>query len=104
MFAGDLEKLNQQASDLPERMRIINRNAIEIATFLEEHPAIEQVWHPSLEDKELTTAMPDLKQVMEGSFHLRLNFLRRIPSPFMTNWRAVRVPISEPSLHSAVRL
>ena len=33
-FAGDLDKLTQQASDLPERMRMINRNAIEIAPFL----------------------------------------------------------------------
>ena len=46
-------KLTQQASDLPERMRLINRNAIEIAAFLEDHPAIEQVWHPSLVDQEL---------------------------------------------------
>jgi cystathionine gamma-synthase len=51
-FAGDLERLNQQASDLPERMSVINRNAIEIAAFLEDHPAIEQVWHPSLTDQE----------------------------------------------------
>ena len=57
---------------------MINRNAIEIAAFLKDHPAIEQVWHPSLADQELYDRYARSKRVMEGSFPLHLNFRKRI--------------------------
>ncbi|MFL2877272.1 MAG: aminotransferase class I/II-fold pyridoxal phosphate-dependent enzyme [Pontiellaceae bacterium] len=82
LFAGDLEKLNQQASDLPERMRLINRNAIEIATYLEEHPAVEQVWHPSLEDKERYNRYARSEASYGGVLSFTLEFPEENTIPF----------------------
>ena len=82
LFAGDLEKLNQQASDLPERMRLINQNAIEIATFLDEHPAIEQVWYPSLENKERYDRYARSEDSYGGVLSFTLEFPEENTIPF----------------------
>ena len=81
-FAGDLEKLTQQASDLSERMRLINRNAIEIAAFLEDHPAIEQVWHPSLKDQELYDRYARTEASYGGVLSFTLEFPEENTIPF----------------------
>jgi cystathionine gamma-synthase len=81
-FAGDLEKLSQQAADLPERMSVINRNAIEIAAFLEEHPAIEQVWHPSLTDQECYDRYARSEASYGGVLSFTLEFPEENTIPF----------------------
>ena len=81
-FAGDLEKLSQQAADLPERMSVINRNAIEIAAFLEEHPAIEQVWHPSLNDQECYDRYARSEASYGGVLSFTLEFPEENTIPF----------------------
>jgi len=48
IYARDLEILEQNSLDFPERMKIANANALELARFLTAHPAIEHVWYPGL--------------------------------------------------------
>ena len=48
IYARDLEVLEHNARDFPERMKIANANALELARFLEVHPAIGHVWYPGL--------------------------------------------------------
>ncbi|MFM8231117.1 MAG: aminotransferase class I/II-fold pyridoxal phosphate-dependent enzyme, partial [Chthoniobacterales bacterium] len=48
IYARDLEVLERNSRDFPERMKVANANALELARFLASHPAVEQVWHPGL--------------------------------------------------------
>ena len=48
IYSRDLEVLEKNSRDFPERMQICNANALELARFLSNHPTIESVWHPSL--------------------------------------------------------
>ena len=48
IYARDLEVLEKNSRDFPERMEIANANALELARFLAAHPAIEKVWYPGL--------------------------------------------------------
>jgi cystathionine gamma-synthase len=46
LWIEDAVVLESQLGSFPERMRIHNRNGVEIAGRLKSHPAIEQVWFP----------------------------------------------------------
>ncbi len=48
IYARDLEVLERNSRDFPERMQIANQSALELARFLAAHPAIEHVWYPGL--------------------------------------------------------
>ena len=49
IYARDLEVLERNSRDFPERMKIANANALELARFLAAHPAVERVWYPGLD-------------------------------------------------------
>jgi len=49
IYARDLEVLERNSRDFPERMKIANANALELARFLAAHSAIERVWYPGLD-------------------------------------------------------
>ncbi len=48
IYARDLEVLERNSRDFPERMQIANINALELARFLAAHPAVDHVWYPGL--------------------------------------------------------
>ena len=48
LYARDLEVLEKNSRDFPERQAACNTNALALARFLASHPAIEAVWHPGL--------------------------------------------------------
>lgn len=48
IYARDLEVLERNSRDFPERMAAANANALELARFLDAHPAVQRVWHPGL--------------------------------------------------------
>jgi cystathionine gamma-synthase len=48
IYARDLEVLERNSRDFPERMELANANALELARFLASQPAIEHVWYPGL--------------------------------------------------------
>lgn len=45
----DVEVLEHNSRDLRQRIDVINTNAAQIADRLHQHPAVQQVWHPSIE-------------------------------------------------------
>jgi cystathionine gamma-synthase len=49
LYVRDLEVLEKNSRDFPERMKIANENALALARFLAAHPAIEHVWYPGLD-------------------------------------------------------
>lgn len=48
IYARDLEVLERNSRDFPERMKVANANALDLARLLSAHPAIERVWYPGL--------------------------------------------------------
>ncbi len=44
----DVEVLERNSRDVQQRVATINSNAAAVATMLHSHPAVAQVWHPSL--------------------------------------------------------
>jgi cystathionine gamma-synthase len=49
IYARDLAALERNSRDFPERMKIANDNALNLARFLSLHPAVERVWYPGLQ-------------------------------------------------------
>lgn len=52
LYIGDAEVLLSNIKGYPGRMQTINTNGYELASWLAKHPAIAQVWHPSLTNRE----------------------------------------------------
>ncbi len=48
IHAADLAVLEKNSRDFPARMAACNANALALARFLSNHPAVESVWHPGL--------------------------------------------------------
>jgi cystathionine gamma-synthase len=49
IYARDLEVLDNNSRDFPERMQVANSNALALARYLAAHPAVERVWYPGLD-------------------------------------------------------
>ena len=49
IYARDLAALERNSRDFPERMRLTNTTALELARFLQTNPAVEHVWYPGLD-------------------------------------------------------
>jgi cystathionine gamma-synthase len=48
LYIADAEVLLSNLKGYPKRMEAANANGLALATWLAAHPAVEQVWHPSL--------------------------------------------------------
>ena len=48
IYARDLSALERNSRDFPERMKIANDNALNLARFLSSYPAVDRVWYPGL--------------------------------------------------------
>ncbi|MGA1538882.1 MAG: PLP-dependent transferase [Chthoniobacterales bacterium] len=73
IYARDLQILEHNARDFPERMKIANRNAAELARWLAKQPAVEKVWYPGLDPS------PVYEQLRkpEGGYGAVISFLPR---------------------------
>jgi cystathionine gamma-synthase len=73
IYTRDLQILEQNARDFPERMKIANRNAAELARWLAKQPAVEKVWYPGLDPS------PVYEQLRkpEGGYGAVISFLPR---------------------------
>lgn len=91
-FADDLQQLHENAHDLPQRIESINRNALQIAAFLEEHPAIEQVWHPSLTDHEIYDRHARQADSYGGVLSFTLEFPEENTIPFYDKFNVCKGP------------
>ena len=52
LYIADAEVLLSNLKDYPKRMETVNANGVALAGWLAEHPAVAEVWHPSLTNKE----------------------------------------------------
>lgn len=52
LYIGDAEVLLSNMRGYPARMKAINENGTALAKWLSEHPAVGEVWHPSLVNTE----------------------------------------------------
>lgn len=48
LYIGDAEVLLSNMKGYAKRMKSVNANGLELANWLANHPAVDQVWHPSL--------------------------------------------------------
>jgi cystathionine gamma-synthase len=73
IYARDLEVLEKNSRDFPERMSVCNTNALALARQLSTHPAVEAVWYPGLEP---SPAYESLRK-SQGGYGAVLSFLPR---------------------------
>jgi cystathionine gamma-synthase len=52
LYVGDAEILLSNLKGYPQRMEMVNSNGFALAAWLHEHPAVAEVWHPSLTCRE----------------------------------------------------
>lgn len=52
LYIGDAEVLLSNLKSYSKRMKIVNANGLAIAKWLSAHPAVAEVWHPSLVNQE----------------------------------------------------
>jgi len=52
LYVADAEVLLSNLKGYTKRMKTVNANGLELATWLNDHPAVAQVWHPSLVNRE----------------------------------------------------
>ena len=52
LYIGDAEVLLSNLKGYAKRMKTVNASGIELAGWLADHPAVAQVWHPSLTTRE----------------------------------------------------
>lgn len=52
LYIGDAEVLLSNLKGYAKRMETVNANGVELAAWLANHPAVAQVWHPSLTTRE----------------------------------------------------
>lgn len=71
LYARDLEVLEKNSRDFPERMMTCNENALALARFLSAHPAMEAVWYPGLEPSPSYEAL----RKTQGGYGALLSFL-----------------------------
>lgn len=51
LYIGDAEVLLSNMKGYTKRMKTVNTNGLALATWLSQHPAVAEVWHPSLVQK-----------------------------------------------------
>ena len=73
LWGEDARILDVQARGFPERMQRHNRNGLQIAELLRQHPAIERVWYPRWEFAEAYDAV----RRPEGGWGGLITFLPR---------------------------
>lgn len=76
IYARDLEVLERNSRDFPERMKIANENALQLARYLSAHPAVGRVWYPGLDPS------PVYEQLRKpcGGYGAVLSFLPHEPA------------------------
>jgi cystathionine gamma-synthase len=75
LYIGDAEVLLSNLKGYSKRMKIVNANGLELATWLSQHPAVAQVWHPSLSTRENYDAV----RRKNGGYGGLLSFVLKAP-------------------------
>ena len=87
LYIADAEVLLSNLKGYSKRMKIVNANGLALAAWLAKHPAVAEVWHPSLTNKE------NYDQVMRkgGGYGGLLSFLLKTPKKTPKVYDALRL-------------
>lgn len=87
LYIGDAEVLLSNMKDYAKRMVAVNANGTALAAWLAEHPAVAEVWHPSLTNRE------NYEKVMRkgGGYGGLLSFVLKQPKKTPKVYDALRL-------------
>jgi len=87
LYIGDAEVLLSNLKGYSKRMKSVNANGLALAKWLSEHPAVAEVWHPSLVNRE------HYEDVMRkgGGYGGLLSFVLKTPKKTPKVYDALRV-------------
>lgn len=75
LYIADAEVLLSNLADYSKRNRLINDTAMQLAAWLAQHPAVAEVWHPSL----TTRAAYDALRRKQGGYGGLISFVLKNP-------------------------
>ncbi len=87
LYIGDAEVLLSNLKGYARRMKTINENGLALATWLASHPAVAQVWHPSLTTRENYDAV----RRKAGGYGGLLSFTLKAPKKTAKVYDALRL-------------
>ena len=87
LYIGDAEVLLSNLKGYGTRMKSVNDNGTELAAWLANHPAVAQVWHPSLTTRENYDAV----RRPNGGYGGLLSFVLKAPKKTPKVYDALRV-------------
>lgn len=87
LYIGDAEVLLSNLKGYTKRMKIVNANGMELAAWLADHPAVAQVWHPSL----TTRGNYDAVRRKNGGYGGLLSFVLKAPKKTPKVYDALRL-------------
>lgn len=87
LYIGDAEVLLSNLKGYAKRMETVNTNGLELAAWLANHPAVAQVWHPSLTTRENYDAV----RRKNGGYGGLLSFVLKSPKKTPKVYDALRV-------------
>ncbi len=87
LYIGDAEILLSNLKGYTKRMKTVNANGLELARWLAEHPAVAQVWHPSLTTRDHYDAV----KRKDGGYGGLLSFVLKAPKKTPKVYDALRL-------------
>ena len=87
LYIGDAEILLSNLKGYSQRMKAVNANGLQLAAWLAEHPAVAQVWHPSLTTRENYEAL----MRKDGGYGGLLSFVLKSPKKTPKVYDALRL-------------
>lgn len=82
LYIGDAEILLSNLKGYSKRMKTVNANGLKLATWLAAHPAVAQVWHPSLTTKDHYDALRRSDGGYGGLLSFALKSLKKSPKVY----------------------
>ncbi len=87
LYIGDAEILLSNLKGYTKRMKTVNATGLELARWLTEHPAVAQVWHPSLTTRDHYDAV----KRKDGGYGGLLSFVLKAPKKTPKVYDALRL-------------
>ena len=87
LYIGDAEVLLSNLKGYAKRNKTVNEHAVALVEFLHNHPAVSQVWHPSISQKENY----DLLKRKNGGYGGLLSFTLKQPKKAPKVYDALRL-------------
>lgn len=87
LYIADAEVLLSNLKGYSKRMKIVNASGERLAQWLAEHPAVEQVWHPSLNQREYYDAV----KREHGGYGGLISFVLKAPKKTPKVYDALRL-------------